>query len=784
MSKVLPVKSINLETKLSKVTSTIQKTDVPKVLERVSAVASAVILAPLTLNYQKTFDENYFKLPINSENGKPYEADVFQKAAAMNLHEGKDVLVTAPTGTGKTAIAKYVITKNLNEGKKTFYTTPLKALSNEKYKDFCKTYGENNVGLLTGDIKINPDAKVIIMTTEIYRNMVAANIFNFQGNGNKVGIPEDLKTVIFDELQYLGDIDRGGIWEQAIMFTPANVQLLSLSATVGNNTEINNWLAFTKGNKPVDVLPKEGYLPENNLQKESVLINVPTENRHVPLDFKILHTECKKQKKQANRNEKKANLKNFVAQQALAIMPHKRDYVYITNQLVCEDKLPVIYFIFSKKECRHLLQYLSDEGVVLTAPDERKQILSIIDEYRQNGNYLGENLNINALRRGYAIHNAGLLPSQKALIEELFQKKLVKVVLATETLSAGINMPARTTIISSPRKPASISDDLGDHKRNLTSNEFHQMAGRAGRRGIDIHGYYYPLSCNKAQDKLYNNLITSTPNRLDSNMDFEYSFIANYMAGHSDDAELENILSKSLYVYDYNTHSANQNRLHELMNIYHIKKDILLEEEFITQAGDLTLKGELLKGLNGYAQIPIIDLLTNKKLAKLTPAEITGVVGGMANIKLETIEDCDFDEMRQLSTSDLNYFAEELNKHVSEYNYKTISLYNDKEFVMDNSTIEHLYSWASLNEEEDDSIQCWKEIMHNRIIYGIREEGTLFREISLTIDLMKQLIKITRYAESISTNQEESYYFKILSEKFVEGLSLIQRKPMQEGINN
>ena len=248
-----------------------------------------IILSGFLKDYNSTVEnENYFQLKHDKKTGKPFKPDVFQNAAGMNLYLDNDVLVTAPTGTGKTAIAEYVITKNLKEGKKTFYTTPLKALSNEKFLDFSKIYGEENVGLLTGDTKINADAPIVIMTTEVYRNMAAAQSLNFSDT-EEHGIPDNVKTVIFDELQYLGDSDRGGIWEQSLMFTPKDIQILSLSATIGNNEEINNWIASIKNNKSIAVTPDKNYIPIEKKAKETVLINVPSENRHVPLHFEIIH---------------------------------------------------------------------------------------------------------------------------------------------------------------------------------------------------------------------------------------------------------------------------------------------------------------------------------------------------------------------------------------------------------------------------------------------------------------------------------------------------------------
>ena len=471
----------------------------PYKITALSLGATGLALSTFIKDYRKTVDkDNYFQLKINPETKTPYKPDIFQEASGMNLYLGNDVLVTAPTGTGKTAIAEYVITKNLKDGKRTFYTTPLKALSNEKFRDFSKIYGEENVGLLTGDTKINTTAPIIVMTTEVYRNMTASNLFNFDKNSEDMS--KDLKTVIFDELQYLGDVDRGGIWEQSIMFTPKNVQILSLSATIGNNVDINNWIASTKGRKGIAITPQRGYLANKKEVLETVLINVPPENRHVPLTFEIEHAaaEIKIPKGVSKKQKILAKKEGARRSQTMFAKPRDEAYKTLTKKLHNENKLPAIYFVFSKKECRHLLKYLSTESELLTTEKEQKEIENIINKYKEQGIYLGESLNQDALKKGYAIHNAGLLPSQKQLIEELFQKKLVKVVLATETLSAGINMPAKTTVISSPRKPSSTTDGGDDHKRNLTPNEFHQMAGRAGRRGIDTEGFCFALTCNPA----------------------------------------------------------------------------------------------------------------------------------------------------------------------------------------------------------------------------------------------------------------------------------------------
>ena len=379
-------------------------------------------------SYEKTLEENYFKLPQGAS------PDIFQKASAANLYAGNDVLVTAPTGTGKTAIALYVITKNLEEGKKTFYTTPLKALSNEKFRNFQKIYGEENVGLITGDTKINKDAPIVIMTTEVYRNMIFGERFNEHNP-----ILDNLKTVVFDELHYLGDLDRGGVWEQSIILSNPKTQLLSLSATVGNNEDVARWMAKSRGlgfSRPSSAAlrPESSNStfshPMQNISGNTVtLINVPSKFRHVPLEFEnVLMSGSKKQiskpKKDKHGNE---------IQDRRIPVPQNEDYQRMVTMLKKNDRLPAIFFVFNKKGSKAILEHLAKFGEKLNSESEIEQIKETIERYKSEGKYLGETLNMKALYKGYAIHNAGLLPTQKELIEELFQRKLVKVAIAILT---------------------------------------------------------------------------------------------------------------------------------------------------------------------------------------------------------------------------------------------------------------------------------------------------------------------------------------------------------------
>ena len=278
-----PYQNINFKSKTN--TKVVQNPS--KAINELAKIGlSSVAVSTFLQDYKKTAnDKNYFQLKIDKTTQKHYEPDVFQNAAGMNIFLGNDVLVTAPTGTGKTAIAEYAISRNKDLGKKTFYTTPLKALSNEKFLEFQKIYGKENVGLITGDNKINIDAPILVMTTEVYRNMASSNLFNFSNKEKNTF--ENLQTVIFDELQYLGDIDRGCVWEQSLMFTPKDVQILSLSATIENNKEINQWLATIRNREAISVEPDKTYVPKSDNFKKNVLINVPTKNRHVPLNYHI-----------------------------------------------------------------------------------------------------------------------------------------------------------------------------------------------------------------------------------------------------------------------------------------------------------------------------------------------------------------------------------------------------------------------------------------------------------------------------------------------------------------
>ncbi len=729
-------------------------------------------------DFERTVEANYFKLP---KGAKP---DVFQLAAAQNILLDNDVLVTAPTGTGKTAIAHYAIGKNLRDGKKTFYTTPLKALSNEKYRDFQRIYGEDNVGILTGDVKINGEAPIVVMTTEVYRNMVFGEHF-----GKRNDLLDDLKTVIFDELHYLGDVDRGGIWEQSIFLSRPETQLLSLSATVGNNKDITGWMSKIREEKKPEIVSGSNeelakYQANPYAPIHTVLIDVPSSNRHVPLEFENINVqdlnkpETKNKKSKYNELLDKLNL--FAERKG--IVPA---YVYrdVVAKLKDEDKLPAIFFVFDKKNSKDILEYLTKYAPHLTTDEEKEQIMDIVEGYDEQGKYLGETLNMKALLKGYAVHNAGLLPTQKELVEELFQKKLVKTVIATETLSAGINMPTRTTVITATRKPSS-TPDRNDNKRTLTANEFHQMAGRAGRRGIDKIGYCYTLSKDDDERSQFDMLVHSQPNNLISAFKPDYSFIAKYYEECQNDEMLNLLFEKSFFTYNKNERIAQRNK-ENLRELFSQKIRLMKDFGYLTKNNELTEKGLLISNLNGYEQIPIIEMVSSRAFEGLSPVVFASTVAALANIepkkeaKLFNKKAINHDTKPFVwDNRDVKEFVSKLEKTMNEYNdlsmkYNKNYVPNEVNYILTN----YIYQWAELNSKREDSIQNWSHIYYSADKRKYRDEGTLFKGIMMTIDLLKQ-IKITAECGAANTKNNNDYeYYKELVEKCDLAIDLINRQP-------
>lgn len=432
----------------------------------------------------------------------PFNLDQFQIDAIASLNAGRSVVVCAPTGSGKTLVGEYAIYRALARGKRVFYTTPLKALSNQKLRDFREKFGFDRVGLLTGDASINRDAPILVMTTEIFRNMLYGTPIG------QIGISlVDVEAVVLDECHYMNDRQRGTVWEESIIYCPREVQLVALSATVANSDQLTDWLNRVHG--PTDL--------------------IYSDFRPVPLEFHFCNpkglfpllndSKTKINPRLANRGKRRQGDKGRGGR------PEAPGIIYTLSQLQQRDMLPAIYFIFSRRGCDKAVAEVGDLWLVNN--DESQVLRRQIDDFLNRNPEAGRSGQIAPLYRGIAAHHAGILPAWKVLVEELFQQGLIKVVFATETLAAGINMPARTTVIST------LSKRTDSGHRLLNASEFLQMAGRAGRRGMDLQGHVVTVQTPFEGSKEAAYLATSKPDPLVSQFTPSYGMVLNLLQTHS-----------------------------------------------------------------------------------------------------------------------------------------------------------------------------------------------------------------------------------------------------------
>lgn len=431
-----------------------------------------------------------------------FELDPFQVAGCHALEEGRSVLVAAPTGAGKTIVGEFAIhLAMLTAGEKAFYTTPMKALSNQKFRELQEVYGESEVGLLTGDTNINGNARVVVMTTEVLRNMLYADSSALRG----------LRYVVMDEVHYLADRFRGAVWEEVIIHLPLEVRLVALSATVSNAEEFGDWLDTVRGGtagepavevivsetRPVpleqhvlvrgDLLPlfdDRAGIATAQVNQELMRIRGSSgaryENNRQAQQFRSAggRDGGRRPPRGGRRPVRSANVQRI----------ERLDRPQVVQLLERANLLPAIFFIFSRAGCDAAVQQVRRSGLRLNTREERDEARRIIDERTRT--LAEDDLDVlgywewrDNLERGIAAHHAGLLPAFKEVVEELFRRKLVKVVFATETLALGINMPARTVVLEKLEK------FNGEARVAITSGEYTQLTGRAGRRGIDVEGH-------------------------------------------------------------------------------------------------------------------------------------------------------------------------------------------------------------------------------------------------------------------------------------------------------
>ena len=415
-----------------------------------------------------------------------FDLDPFQREACTALEDGHGVLVCAPTGAGKTVVGEFAVHLALAAGNKCFYTTPIKALSNQKHADLVARHGAANVGLLTGDTSINGDAPVVVMTTEVLRNMLYAGSPALRG----------LSHVVMDEVHYLADRFRGAVWEEVILHLPQRVRLVSLSATVSNAEEFGEWISTVRGDTTV-VVDEHRPIPlwqhvlvggrlfdlfsERDNSRDKRLVVDPELVRHVQ---QRTRREDSWQPRHTRRGRSAPPARSGPSHSGYRPLPRPD----VIERLDREGLLPAITFVFSRAGCEAAVTQCVRAGTRLTTEAQQADILEVVG--RHTGDLPEGDLVVlgfwewrEALLRGVAAHHAGLLPAFKTCVEELFLRGLVRAVFATETLALGINMPARTVVLER------LVKYNGEAHVDLTPGEYTQLTGRAGRRGIDVEGH-------------------------------------------------------------------------------------------------------------------------------------------------------------------------------------------------------------------------------------------------------------------------------------------------------
>ncbi|MFH1151418.1 MAG: DEAD/DEAH box helicase [Actinomycetota bacterium] len=451
-----------------------------------------------------------------------FALDPYQEEALGHLASGRSVLVAAPTGSGKTVVAEYALELARSSGKKFFYTTPLKALSNQKYRDLARAYSSAQVGLLTGDNSINGDAPIVVMTTEVLRNMI------YEASP----VLDDLGVVVLDEVHYMQDPARGAVWEEIVIMLPREVRLVALSATVSNAVDLAQWMDGLRGGVEAVLSSERPVRLENHYFVGRSM--VPLFGRNLQ---RVISDEMEAAKqRQATSGRRRGGFD---------LRPKR---TAVIRELGKRDMLPAIYFLFSRIGCDDSVRIWLSEGERLNSRDEEKAISEYLAEKvapleaadLECLDYRGFK---KAMEWGVAAHHAGILPLFKEAVEELFARGLIKVVFATETLSLGINMPARTVVIESLVKWS------GERHRPLTPGEYKQLTGRAGRRGIDELGHSVVLNQRYFTAEQVRSLVRKEPNPVVSSFKISYNMAANLLAGR-DLAETQRLLNLSFAQFE------------------------------------------------------------------------------------------------------------------------------------------------------------------------------------------------------------------------------------------
>jgi len=546
--------------------------------------------------------------PEDFEADLPFAVDAFQHQAFRALDAGHSVLVSAPTGSGKTLVAAYAVHRALCARGKAFYTTPLKALSNQKYGELVATYGEDHVGLLTGDTALRPRAPVVVMTTEVLRNMLLAGSDLLEG----------LHTVVLDEVHFIQDPYRGGVWEEVLVLSPPEIRFVCLSATVNNADELGGWLRSVRGDTAViverhrPIVLRHHFAVHRREDDQSLLMALlGDDGRPGGEGLRI---------DQAVRRALQGRSTHWHPRGRGPRLPFRAPLrTEMVEELERREMLPAIVFIFSRAACDDAVRQVVRDGIRLTDAGERAAIRAIAERRvtplaDEDLQALGYDEWLEGLERGVAAHHAGLVPVFRETVEECFAAGLLQVVFATETLSLGINMPARSVVIERFTKYG------GAGRATLTSGEYLQLTGRAGRRGLDEEGHAVVAWSREITFAEAARVAAAPPPDLRSAFRPTYNLAVN-LVGRFDRATAGEVLQRSFAQW--------QARRPDLLLAQLAHRIDALEELGYLDGWALTPAGRGLARIYHEADLLIAEALRTDVLRGAEPSVLAGVLSAM-----------------------------------------------------------------------------------------------------------------------------------------------------------
>lgn len=541
------------------------------------------------------------------ERWRGFDLNEFQVRAIAAIRAGRNVLVGAPTGAGKTLVAEYAIHDAVARGRRSVYTAPIKALSNQKFRDFRAERGFE-VGLLTGDVTLSPGAQVLVMTTEILRNAIFED----------ASALADVEYAVFDEVHFLDDQERGSVWEEALIFAPPSMRLICLSATVANIEELGAWLREVRPHE-LEVIQSDRrpvplhhlvYSPREGLLEAQGLGQAQTRARG--------RVEGERRAAEHRRGSRRGKRGRRPAQRARPEVP---DPAPLLDRLQSEDLLPALVFAFSRKDCARLARRNEGRDLLTHEERERMRVLQeqLVELFRLPRNALSGEI-FTMARNGIGYHHAGLLPIDKELVERMFTSGLLKLLFTTETFALGINMPARTVVFHNLEKFDGTSVEW------LRTREYLQMAGRAGRQGIDEEGLVVSVVGDRELALApFQRIFSGRPEPVTSRFDPSYSSLL-HLVGALSRERLPEAWDRSFFLFQERAHGekARAKTQRRLQRLCEARLNFLSELGYLDERDQITARGRIARWINGY-EVQVTELAFAGLLEDLPPAALAAV---------------------------------------------------------------------------------------------------------------------------------------------------------------